>query len=564
VGVFVDEGPDEVAAAAAAAGVDRIQLSGHGCDEIPDVALGLPVTRVVHVPTDGALPAAAPAQTGASRLLLDAAAPGSAGGSGTSFRWELAAHVGQPFLLAGGLTPDNVAEAVAACQPMGVDVSSGIERDGRKDADRMTSFVAAARAAHERATDIPGSEPGVEWTVDEHGRFATGFGGTYVPEVLMPAVHELAAAWDEARADEQFMGEYRELLTRYVGRPTPLQHARGLTAHAGGARIHLKREDLCHTGAHKINNALGQVLLAKRMGKTRIIAETGAGQHGVATATACALLGLACIVYMGEHDIARQQPNVFRMELLGAEVRPVTDGTRTLKDAVNAAIRDWVTYVGNTFYVIGSAVGMHPYPSMVRDFQRVIGDEVKVQASELDDVGKIDAIVACVGGGSNAIGIFHPFLADEHVRLVGAEAGGAGLESGEHAATLVAGSEGVLHGARSYLLQDADGQVIGTHSISAGLDYPGVGPEHAHLRASGRAEYHAVTDEEALEAVRVLCRTEGIIPALESAHAIALGIRIAQELGTGREVVINLSGRGDKDLAALIERLSAPAVGGEQ
>ncbi|MBA2753112.1 MAG: tryptophan synthase subunit beta, partial [Chloroflexia bacterium] len=353
-----------------------------------------------------------------------------------------------------------------------------------------------------------------------------------------------------------FRAELDALARDYVGRETPLYFASGLTAHAGGARIFLKREDLAHTGAHKINNALGQGLLAKRMGKRRVIAETGAGQHGVATATVCAKLGMDCVVYMGEVDIARQAPNVARMRLLGAEVRPVSSGSRTLKDATNEAIRDWVTNVRDTFYIIGSVVGMHPYPMMVRDFQSVIGHETRRQALEADQIGGLpDAIVACVGGGSNAMGIFYPFLADEAVELIGVEAAGHGISSGQHAATLVAGRVGVLHGSMSYLLQDDAGQVIEAHSISAGLDYPGVGPEHAHLKDSGRASYVAITDAEALVALQLLCRTEGIIPALETAHAVAHAVRVAAERPADQSVVVCLSGRGDKDLDTVIDAL---------
>ncbi|HUS15796.1 MAG TPA: tryptophan synthase subunit beta, partial [Chloroflexia bacterium] len=346
----------------------------------------------------------------------------------------------------------------------------------------------------------------------------------------------------------------------YVGRETPLYHARRLTATAGGAQIYLKREDLAHTGAHKINNALGQALLAKRMGKQRIIAETGAGQHGVATATACALLGLECIVYMGEVDIARQAPNVFRMKLLGAEVRPVTSGSRTLKDAINEAIRDWVTNVGDTFYIIGSVVGPHPYPQIVRDFQSVIGKEARAQA--LAQIGRLpDAVVACVGGGSNAMGIFHPFVRDAGVRLIGVEAGGDGVATGRHAAPLSAGSPGVLHGARMYLMQDADGQVQETHSISAGLDYPGVGPEHSFLKDSGRAEYVAATDAEAMAAFQAVCRLEGIIPALESAHAVAYAMRLALQMPAEAAIIVNLSGRGDKDIYTVADTLGFDLAG---
>jgi tryptophan synthase beta chain len=369
----------------------------------------------------------------------------------------------------------------------------------------------------------------------------------------MTPLLELEAAYRAARRDRGFRSRLRGLQTRYVGRPTPLTFAERLSDHAGGARIFLKREDLCHTGAHKINNTLGQGLLAVRMGKPRIIAETGAGQHGVATATVAALLGLECEVYMGEEDMRRQALNVFRMELLGARVIPVASGTRTLKDAMNEALRDWVTNVRTTYYCIGSTAGPHPYPAMVRDFQSVIGREVRRQLPG----GSPDALVACVGGGSNALGLFHPFLDDAGVRLVGVEAAGEGLESGRHAASLTAGAPGILHGSLSYLLQDADGQVRPAHSVSAGLDYPGVGPEHAWLKETGRAEYVAVTDTEALEAFGLLARLEGLIPALESAHAVAHAVRLAATLPRTARVVVGLSGRGDKDVDTVRAHLGA-------
>ncbi|MFO8101460.1 MAG: tryptophan synthase subunit beta [Dehalococcoidia bacterium] len=388
---------------------------------------------------------------------------------------------------------------------------------------------------------------------DEQGHFGL-WGGKFVPETLMPALKELDEAYEEARHDPEFWAEFNDLCREYVGRPTPLYYARRLSQEMGGAKILLKREDLAHTGAHKINNALGQGLLARRMGKERIIAETGAGQHGVAAATVCALLGLECIVYMGEEDIHRQSPNVFRMKLLGAEVRPVTSGSRTLKDAVNEAIRDWVTNVRTTHYLLGSIVGPHPYPMLVRDLQVIIGNETREQM--LSQYNRLpDYIVACVGGGSNAIGIFHPFLEDEGVKMVGVEAAGRGLEGQEHCATLLLGSDGVLHGARSYLLQDEHGQVSPTHSISAGLDYPGVGPEHSYLQESGRATYTAATDEEALEGFRMLSEIEGIIPALESSHALYYATQLAKELPSDRIVVVNLSGRGDKDLDIVAEAM---------
>jgi tryptophan synthase beta chain len=381
---------------------------------------------------------------------------------------------------------------------------------------------------------------------DARGRFGP-FGGRYVPETLVAPLEELERAYTAARADAAFAAQLAAELRDFAGRPTPLQFAERLTAHLGGPRIYLKREDLLHTGAHKINNCLGQGLLAVRMRKRRIIAETGAGQHGVAAATVAAHLGLDCTVYMGEEDMARQRLNVVRMKMLGAEVIGVASGSRTLKDAINEAMRDWVTNVAGTFYIIGTVAGPHPYPMMVRDFQAVIGRESKVQMWEMFG-RQPDAIVACVGGGSNAIGIFHPYLEDEAVRLVGVEAGGLGLATGRHAATLCAGRPGVLHGNRSYLLQDENGQIVDTHSISAGLDYPGVGPEHAWLKDSGRARYVSVTDEEALAAFHTLCRLEGIIPALESSHALAHAAKMAREMPGDSLLLVNLSGRGDKDI----------------
>jgi len=381
---------------------------------------------------------------------------------------------------------------------------------------------------------------------DERGRFGE-FGGKFVPETLMAALEELEEAYLRAKADQEFQSKLAHLLHTYAGRPTPLYFAENLTRQTGGAKIYLKREDLAHTGAHKINNALGQALLAQHMGKSRIIAETGAGQHGVASATVCAMLGLECIVYMGSEDIQRQSLNVFRMRLLEAEVIPVESGTRTLKDAINEAIRDWVTNVESTHYLIGSVVGPHPYPMLVRDFQLVIGQEARRQILEAED-RLPDYVMACVGGGSNAIGTFHAFLDDESVQLVGVEAGGEGLASNHHSATLTAGRSGVLHGSMSYLLQDEYGQVLETHSISAGLDYPGVGPEHSYLKDSGRARYLEVTDSQALEGFHLLSRTEGIIPALEPSHVVYHACRLARELPKDQVVLVCLSGRGDKDI----------------
>jgi tryptophan synthase beta chain len=384
------------------------------------------------------------------------------------------------------------------------------------------------------------------------GRFGS-YGGAYIPETLAPAVAALEAAYQEAKSDPAFWAEFDALLRSYVGRPTALTYAARLTAHLGGARVYLKREDLAHTGAHKINNALGQGLLASRMGKTRVIAETGAGQHGVATATVCALLGLECVVYMGTDDMARQRPNVFRMKLLGAEVRGVATGSRTLKDAINEAMRDWVTNP-DSYYLLGSALGPHPYPTMVRDFQSVIGREAREQV--LTAAGKLpDVVIACVGGGSNAIGIFHGFLADEAVDLRGVEAGGRGAALGEHAARFSGGRLGVLHGARTYVLQDEDGQIALTHSVSAGLDYAAVGPEHALLHDEERAFYTSASDEEALEAFQMLSRLEGIIPALESAHAVAEAIKLAPTMSPEQVVLVNLSGRGDKDIFTVADVL---------
>ncbi|MEN5228566.1 tryptophan synthase subunit beta [Brevundimonas naejangsanensis] len=388
---------------------------------------------------------------------------------------------------------------------------------------------------------------------DAEGRFGP-YGGRFVPETLMPLIHELEAAYKAAKADPSFQAELDSYLEHYVGRASPLYFAERLTEHFGGAKIWLKREDLNHTGAHKINNCMGQILLARRMGKTRIIAETGAGQHGVASATVCARFGLPCTVYMGAVDVARQQPNVFRMKLLGAEVSAVTAGAATLKDAMNEAMRDWVTNVADTYYIIGTAAGPAPYPAMVRDFQSVIGKEIKAQAQR--QIGRLpDAVMACIGGGSNAIGAMHPFIQDEAVRLIGVEAAGLGLDTPDHAASLKGGRSGVLHGNRTYLLQDADGQILEGHSISAGLDYPGIGPEHAWLHDLGRGEYLSATDNEALEAFQTLCKLEGIIPALESSHALARAGEVARELGKGGDLVIVLSGRGDKDINTVAQHL---------
>ena len=388
---------------------------------------------------------------------------------------------------------------------------------------------------------------------DERGHFGI-FGGRYVAETLMPLILELEKAYNEAKADPSFQNELDYLLEHYAGRPSPLYYAKRLTEKLGGAKIYFKRDELNHTGSHKINNVLGQVLMAKRMGKTRVIAETGAGQHGVATATACALFDIPCVVFMGAVDVERQAPNVVRMNMLGAEVRAVTAGSATLKDAMNEALRDWVATCENTFYCIGTVAGPHPYPAMVRDFQCVIGNETRVQMMKAE--GRLpDTLVACIGGGSNAMGLFHPFLDDKGVRLVGVEAGGKGVETGEHAASLTGGRPGVLHGNRTYLLQDKEGQITEAHSISAGLDYPGIGPEHSWLKEMGRIEYVSATDAEALAAFQMLCKLEGIIPALEPAHALGHVIKLAPTLPKDNLLVMNLCGRGDKDVFAVAERL---------
>jgi tryptophan synthase beta chain len=386
---------------------------------------------------------------------------------------------------------------------------------------------------------------------DATGHFGN-YGGSFVSETLTHAISELRDAYARYQHDPEFLREFEYELKHFVGRPSPIYHADRMSREQGGAQIYLKREDLNHTGAHKINNVIGQAMLARRMGKPRVIAETGAGQHGVATATICARYGLECVVYMGSNDVARQSPNVYRMNLLGARVVPVESGSKTLKDALNEAMRDWVTNVENTFYIIGTVAGPHPYPMMVRDFQSVIGEECLEQMPELFG-RQPDAVIACVGGGSNAMGIFHPYIPYEQTRLIGVEAAGEGLDSGKHSASLQRGSPGVLHGNRTYILQDANGQIIETHSVSAGLDYPGVGPEHAWLKDTGRAEYVGITDSEALAAFHYLCRTEGIIPALESSHAIAYAMKLARTMKPEQCILVNLSGRGDKDIGTVAD-----------
>lgn len=550
VGVFVDETLGNVQQTVSHCGLDYVQLHGSEPPEMIDALMdrGTKVIKAFRVRDRASLSGIE--RYRATVYLLDAFVPEQMGGTGRSFDWTLAAEAKEygPILLAGGLTPENVHRAICAVHPWGVDVSTGIETTpGRKDHARLRHFIAAAEGLAPAKKQTPQRGP------DARGYFGA-FGGKFVPETLMPALEELERAYHEARSNSAFQNELESLLRQYAGRPTPLYLAKRLTAHCGGARMYLKREDLAHTGAHKINNTLGQALLAQRMGKHRLVAETGAGQHGVATATAAALLDMECIVYMGTQDMARQAPNVERMRLLGADVRRVNTGSRTLKDAINEAIRDWVTNVRSTYYLLGSVLGPHPYPMIVRDFQTVIGEEVREQILAAE--GRLpDCLVACVGGGSNAIGIFYPFLGDA-VAMVGVEAGGRGIETGEHAARFSdpdTGRIGVLHGTRSYVLQDNDGQILTTHSVSAGLDYPAVGPELSHLRDSARVEYTTASDEEALDAFDLLCRMEGIIPALESAHALAEAVKRASKMSSDHIIIVNLSGRGDKDLDTVTE-----------
>ncbi len=597
VAVVAEPDPEVATALAQSVGAEIVQLHG---DETPEAAarIPLPIIRAIRIPAAGSESAAdaADALIAEARrwlalpnllhLIVDAAHPTLPGGTGRGVDRALAAAVARevPVILAGGLDAANVAESLLAIPAIGVDVAGGTEATGRaaldrrgrprKDPLRVALFAKRARAARMDLPVVPFRPTPVDPGLiepDARGRWGVTrrFGGRFVPETLMAALLGLEAAYLEIREEPAYWAELRELGRRYVGRPTALYRADRLAAELerragrapGRLRIYLKREDLSHTGAHKINNALGQTLLTRRLGKSRVIAETGAGQHGVATATACALLDLECVVYMGAEDIRRQAPNVLRMRALGAEVRPVTSGTATLKDAVNEAMRDWVTNVATTHYVLGSAVGPHPYPALTRDLQRVIGDEAAGQM--LATEGRLpDAALASVGGGSNAIGLFARFIGEPGVRLIGVEAGGEGLAA-RHAAALAGGSPGVLHGSISYLLQDADGQVEEAHSISAGLDYPGIGPQHSALYEAGRMEILSATDDEALEGIRVLTRTEGILPALEPAHAIAAlgtwltGSTHLAPLAPDALVLIGLSGRGDKDIAAIADRLAA-------
>ncbi len=538
VGVFQDAPLERIRRCVEEIGLDVVQLHG---DESPEYAAEIPVPVLKVLPASPALEAQAQRYPKAD-LLIDHP---TGGGSGETWNYDWALALvasGRRVWIAGGLTPGNVAEAVRRAKPRGVDASSGLEVEpGRKDPENVRAFVSQARGA------LP-----TRARPDRRGYFE-GFGGRYVPEVLLPAVEELSEAYEALSADPAFWEELRGERASYAGRPTPLYLAARMSEELR-LKVYLKREDLAHTGAHKINNAVGQALIARRMGKRRVIAETGAGQHGVAAATACARYGLDCEVYMGEEDTVRQALNVFRMELLGATVHVVRSGSRTLKDAMNEALRDWATNVEHTYYLIGSTAGPHPYPRLVRDLQAVIGEEARAQILEAE--GRLpDLLMACVGGGSNALGLFHPFYDDAQVRMLGVEAGGRGVERSPHGASLSGGSPGVLHGSLSYVLQDDAGQIFPAHSISAGLDYPGVGPEHALYKESGRAEYVPITDDEALDAFVYLSRTEGIIPAFESAHAIAELRRRAPTLPEGSLVLLNLSGRGDKDVAQARELL---------
>lgn len=548
IGVFVNAELKEILDAIEKVPLTLVQLHG---DETNDLIRSIPVKVIQAFSVRDQDDVKKLKRSIADYVLVDAPGTQFRGGSGKTFDWNLldkASIESSRLVLAGGLDAGNVSLAIGRTAPYMVDVSSGVETEGKKDAEKIKTFIKIVKGD---------SMQQAEGTNKETGFFGR-FGGQFVPETLMKAVKELEAAYAEAKDDPEFQASYHSYLKEYVGREQPLTFAARLTEAWGGPKVYLKREDLNHTGAHKINNAIGQALLAIRMGKRKIVAETGAGQHGVATATICALLDLECVIFMGEEDIRRQQLNVFRMKLLGARVESVTKGSATLKDAVNEALRYWVTNVGDTHYLIGSALGPHPFPTMVRDFQSVIGKETREQI--LGKEGRLpDVILACIGGGSNAIGMFHPFVEDQSVRLIGVEAAGEGVDTARHAATLTKGTEGVLHGAYMKLLQDENGQVQEAHSISAGLDYPGVGPEHVYLEDIGRVEYKAITDEEALASVISLSRLEGIIPALESAHAVAEAEKTAAAMGPEEILIICVSGRGDKDMATYAEKLEGLA-----
>ncbi len=530
VGVFVDAPKDYVLKLYNEGIIDVAQLHGKESEEYITALKSehVPVIKAFKVENEESLKCAE--ESGADYIMLDAGK-----GCGKTFDWALLNKVKRPYFLAGGLDCDNVKGAVERLKPFGVDVSSGIETDKVKDKNKMKEFVERAREDKTMS--------------DKKGRFGI-HGGQYIPETLMNAVNELEEAYNKYKDDPEFNRELTDLFNNYAGRPSLLYYAEKMTKDLGGAKIYLKREDLNHTGSHKINNVLGQALLAKKMGKTRLIAETGAGQHGVATATAAALLGMECVVFMGKEDTERQALNVYRMKLLGADVIPVTTGTATLKDAVSEAMREWTTRIDDTHYCLGSVMGPHPFPTIVRDFQSVISRESKMQILEKE--GRLpDAVVACVGGGSNAIGSFYNYIEDEGVALYGCEAAGRGIDTFETAATVNTGKVGIFHGMKSYFCQDEYGQIAPVYSISAGLDYPGVGPEHAHLHDIGRAKYVPITDDEAVDAFEYLSKVEGIIPAIESAHAVAYARKLAPTMDKDKIIIVTISGRGDKDCAAI-------------
>ena len=535
VGVFVDQPEEYIIGLVKNKTIGMIQLHGGEDDAfIEDMRkkTGVPVVKAFGISSrsDFERAIASPADF----ILLD----NGAGGTGERFDGTLVGKCRRPFFFAGGLDPDNVSEIVRMFRPYAVDTSSGVETEGKKDRRKMERFIGSVRRTDREDAHMT-----------KKGRFGE-HGGQYIPETLMNAVIELEKAYEQYKTDPAFVSELNALLCEYAGRPSRLYFAERMSDDLGGAKIYLKREDLNHTGAHKINNVLGQALLAKKMGKTRLIAETGAGQHGTATATAAALLGMECVVFMGTNDMERQALNVYKMELLGAEVIPVKSGTGTLKDAVSETMREWTSRIGDTHYCIGSVMGPHPFPTMVRDFQSVIGREIKQQILEKE--GRLpDAVIACVGGGSNAIGSFYEFINDEKVRLIGCEAAGRGIDSFETAATINTGRPGIFHGMKSYFCQDGYGQIAPVYSISAGLDYPGIGPEHSWLHDIRRAEYVPVTDEEAVDAFEYLSKKEGIIPAIESAHALAYAMKMAPEMKNDDLLVVTLSGRGDKDCAAI-------------
>lgn len=548
VGLFVNADPALVHSILAQVQLDMLQFHG---EESPDycIRFGKPYIKALRMRSGTDVRAYTKNYPHASAFLLDSYVPGVKGGTGMMFDWQqVPKDISGPIILAGGLTSENISQAITLLRPYAVDVSGGVEiSKGIKDAEKIIAFMKGVSMATAKLMTKE-----IQTLPDAQGHFGR-YGGRFVPETLMQPLEELKLAYERYLKDSEFLAELNNDLHHFVGRPTPLYYAARWSQRLGGAKIYLKREDLNHTGAHKINNTVGQALLAKRMGKTRLIAETGAGQHGVATATVAARFGMECVVYMGAEDIKRQSLNVYRMRLLGAEVRAVYSGSKTLKDALNEAMRDWVTHVDNTFYVIGTVAGPHPYPTMVRDFQAVIGRETRQQIRT--QTGRLpDVLIACVGGGSNAMGLFYPFLEDKDIALYGVEAAGEGIHTGHHAASLCAGKVGVLHGNRTYLLSDDQGQIIETHSISAGLDYPGVGPEHAWLKDTGRAHYVAITDEEALDAFYDLTRIEGIMPALESSHALAYCKKLAPTLDKEKIIVVNLSGRGDKDIHTVASR----------